>query len=143
MPWGLQSASRHALGTAGVSDAARADVKARVRKEAKRVAKASASTTLLMASASPSDAIMALCENVSAAMARMRPSMASRSRTAHSVSGLTYSVSATPWSRRVSIAAVMAACWRGASDSCVSTLNERSESISSPKKSMRRGISSA
>ena len=108
--------------------------------DAKSAAKASGSTTWAIALGSPSSAIRLLWLMLSPAMALMRPTVYEASRTASSVSLPMKPSSDVPPLCRLTLDVTATDCIF-CSDSCVSMLNVRIESISSPKKSTRYGSS--
>ena len=90
-----------------------------------------------MAEASPSSASMAEVLNVSEVTALIRERANSSLRTAMSVSGLMKSSMLWVSASLPATLAVMATESTLRSESCVSTLKSRMDSISSPKRSMR------
>ena len=108
--------------------------------DAKSAAKASGSTTWAIALGSPSSAIRLLWLMLSPAMALMRPTVYEASRTASSVSLPMKPSSDVPPLCRLTLDVTATDCIF-CSDSWVSMLNVRIESISSPKKSTRYGSS--
>lgn len=84
---------------------------------------------------------MALCEKVSEAIEAMRSTVNRASRTAMTVAGSMNSSSEPPEACKATLD-VMATSSMRCSDSWVSTLKVRIESMSSPNRSMRSGSSS-
>ena len=131
---------RPAADGADVSAAAAA-VKATRQRVARTAANASGSITLSRAQASPSSAISVEPDISSAATARRRSTVNDSLRSATIVSVRMKSSNESRPERPPADCAVTAISSSCVSESCVSTLNVRTESSSSPKKSIRTGNS--